>query len=98
MTHLLHEGLWAASKNLAVLKEKGQIQSSEALWDLILSHTNWHVHPQGFYVIAICPFSPLISHTLREDSLVFLLPVVPPNVTLVLTAGKRGMLSTQCFQ
>lgn len=31
MTHLFHEGLQAASKTLAALKEKGQIQSSEAL-------------------------------------------------------------------
>lgn len=34
MTHLLHEGLQTASKALAALKEKEQIQSSEALGTL----------------------------------------------------------------
>lgn len=58
----------------------------------MLFHTNWQVHLQGFCVIAVSPFSLLVSHiSLREGSPVSLLPAMPPSATVVLAMGKWGV-------
>lgn len=97
MIHLLHEGLRAASQIFAPLKEKRQIQSSEApgtsfftiLIGTFISKALCHCN------LAILTFGE--SYNL-EGSLVSLLPVVPPNATVVLVTGKREMPLTPWYQ